>query len=36
MMADLCLDKNYTAIDYLETIYPIDLCYGIISGSDID
>lgn len=32
-MADLCLDRNYIAIDKLEEIYTFDICFKIVSES---
>ena len=31
LLADLCLNRNYIAMDKLATIYPYDLCFEIIS-----
>lgn len=36
LLSDLCLDRNYVAIDYLESIYTFDLCFKVLSNSELN
>lgn len=33
LLSDLCLQRNYVAMDYLQTIYTYDICYTIVSDT---
>ncbi len=35
LLADLCLQRNYVAIDFLKNIYHYELCFGLLSDSSL-
>lgn len=36
LYSGLCLGRNYLALDVLSDLYPLDLCYEVISSTDYD